>query len=118
MPEIETMQSRILVIDDNPAIYEDFCKVLSPGTLPSKALLDLASTIFDEVRKPTQTESYQIDFAPRGQDGVKKVQAALEEGWPYVIACQTASNSFHLTASNSFQFGGRFFMASALLKSV
>ena len=86
MPEIETMQSRILVIDDNPAIYEDFCKVLSPGTLPSKALLDLASTIFDEVRKPTQTESYQIDFAPRGQDGVKKVQAALEEGWPYVIA--------------------------------
>lgn len=86
MPEIEPMQNRILVIDDNPAIYEDFCKVLSPGTLPSKALLELASSIFDEVAKPTRTENYQIDFAPRGQDGVRRVQNALQEGWPYVIA--------------------------------
>ena len=80
------MQNRILVIDDNPAIYEDFCKVLTPTTAPSKALIDLASSIFDEVSKPAPTENYQIDFAPRGQDGVKRVREALQEGWPYVIA--------------------------------
>lgn len=80
------MQNRILVIDDNPAIYEDFCKVLTPGTKPSKALTDLASAIFDEVSKPESPENYQIDFAPRGQDGVKRVKAAIQEGWPYVIA--------------------------------
>ena len=80
------MQNRILVIDDNPAIYEDFCKVLTPGTTPSKALIDLASAIFDEASKPAPTENYQIDFAPRGQDGVKRVESALQEGWPYVIA--------------------------------
>ena len=80
------MQNRILVIDDNPAIYEDFCKVLTPGTTPSKALIELANSIFDEVSKPARTENYQIDFAPRGQDGVKRVASALQEGWPYVIA--------------------------------
>lgn len=83
---MNAMQNRILVIDDNPAIYEDFCKVLTPGTTPSKALIDLASSIFDEVSKPAPTENYQIDFAPRGQDGVKRVESALQEGWPYVIA--------------------------------
>ena len=86
MPEIDPMQNRILVIDDNPAIYEDFCKVLNPGTAPSKALLDLASSIFDEEKKPARAENYQIDFAPRGQDGVKRIQTALQEGRPYVIA--------------------------------
>ena len=86
MSKINAMQNRILVIDDNPAIYEDFCKVLTPGTAPSKALIDLASSIFDEVSKPPPIENYQIDFAPRGQDGVKRVEDAIHEGWPYVIA--------------------------------
>lgn len=79
------MQKRILIIDDNPAIYDDFCKVLYPGNTPSKELLDLASTIFEEEHKPQKQADYQIDFAPRGQDGVAQVKAAINEGWPYVI---------------------------------
>jgi PAS domain S-box-containing protein len=78
--------NRILVIDDNPAIYEDFCKVLCPSTAPAKELVDLAASIFGDQQKTPAPAEYQIDFALRGQEGVEKVKAANAEGWPYVIA--------------------------------
>jgi PAS domain S-box-containing protein len=84
MPKPYTQQTRILVIDDNPAIYEDFCKVLCPTTAPAKELLELTHSIFGEA-KHTDHGNYQIDFALRGQDGVQKVKDAIQEGWPYVI---------------------------------
>lgn len=78
-------RARILVIDDNPAIYEDFCKVLSPTTTPAKELLELTSSIFGETNQ-VERDTYQIDFAFRGQEGLEKVTTAMHEGWPYVIA--------------------------------
>lgn len=85
MPKTKTKLKRILVIDDNPAIYEDFCKVLCPSNAPTKELLALASSIFGEERKTADIGDYQIDFALRGQDGVEKVKAAMIEGHPYII---------------------------------
>ncbi len=80
------MLNRILVIDDNPAIYEDFCKVLCPGTKPSKALLALTSELFDEAPQTNEVTSYRIEYAQRGQDGARMVHAGLEQNDPYVIA--------------------------------
>lgn len=85
MSKISTLQTRILVIDDNPAIYEDFCKVLCPTTAPAKELLELTNSIFGEA-KAIDYGNYQIDFALRGQDGVQKLKDAIVEGWPYVIS--------------------------------
>ena len=86
MPKSSQKLNRILVIDDNPAIYEDFCKVLCPSTAPAKELIDLAASIFGEQAGKTSPADYQIDFALRGQEGLDKVKAAINEGWPYVIA--------------------------------
>lgn len=86
MPNTSSKLNRILVIDDNPAIYEDFCKVLCPTTAPTKELVDLAASIFGEQDQKKAIGDYQIDFALRGQDGVDKVKSAMNEGWPYVIA--------------------------------
>lgn len=80
------MLDRILVIDDNPAIYEDFCKVLGPGTPPSKALLALTSELFDEAPQANPMMDYRIDYAQRGQDGARMVREGLEQNDPYVIA--------------------------------
>lgn len=80
------MLDRILIIDDNPAIYEDFCKVLCPVTAPSKALLDLASAIFDEAIPAHSISNYRIEYAQRGQDGVRMVQEAQSQRDPYVVA--------------------------------
>ena len=79
------MRDRILVIDDNPAIYEDFCKVLCPGTTPSKALLDLTNELFDEAPAANPVLDYRIEYAQRGQDGVRMVREAIAQNDPYVI---------------------------------
>lgn len=79
------MRDRILVIDDNPAIYEDFCKVLSPGNTPSKALLELTSELFDEAPAANIVPDYRIEYAQRGQDGVRMVCDAIAQNDPYVI---------------------------------
>uniref|UniRef100_B1XUB5 Two component transcriptional regulator, LuxR family n=1 Tax=Polynucleobacter necessarius subsp. necessarius (strain STIR1) TaxID=452638 RepID=B1XUB5_POLNS len=86
MPNLNQKLNRILVIDDNLAIYEDFCKVLCPSTTPAKELVDLAASIFGGEQQKVASMDHQIDFALRGQDGVEKVRAAINEGWPYVIA--------------------------------
>lgn len=80
------MLDRILVIDDNPAIYEDFCKVLCPSTAPSKDLLALTNEIFEEEKATHALPDYRIEYAQRGQDGVRLVSEALEHNDPYVIA--------------------------------
>lgn len=85
MSNSTTPRARILVIDDNPAIYEDFCKVLCPTTAPAKELLELANSIFGNSKEVEQT-NYQIDFAQRGQEGLEQIKVGINEGWPYSIA--------------------------------
>lgn len=80
------MNHRILVIDDNAAIHEDFRKVLCPEAQPPAALSEAAARLFKRVPAAGRLTSYQIDTAQRGQDGVEMVRQALDEGRPYALA--------------------------------
>jgi diguanylate cyclase (GGDEF)-like protein len=80
---------RLLVIDDNLAIHQDFLKIL--GTTPEKAaedeLLAAEAALFGEPTARTyERPVFQIDSAYQGQEGVEKVRRALEEGRPYGMA--------------------------------
>src|SRR5580658_9007044 len=80
---------RLLVIDDNLAIHQDFLKIL--GTTPEKAaedeLLAAEAALFGEPAARTyERPVFQIDSAYQGQEGVEKVRRALEEGRPYGMA--------------------------------
>ena len=81
-----TQPRRILVIDDNPAIHDDFRKILSPEALPSEQLRSAAAAVFG---RPVQTEKpslYEVDVVSRGQDGLDRVRQAVFEGRPYALA--------------------------------
>lgn len=80
------MNHRILVIDDNAAIHEDFRKVLCPEARPAAALSEAAARLFNRAPAGGNQTTYQIDTAQRGQDGVEMVRHALDEGRPYVLA--------------------------------
>jgi CheY-like chemotaxis protein len=80
------VRSRILVIDDNQAIHDDFRKVLDPEAAPSPALRQAAAALFDRDVPPSTRPSYEIDTVLRGQDGVELVRKAMEEGRPYAMA--------------------------------
>jgi PAS domain S-box-containing protein len=77
---------RILIIDDNRAIHDDFRKILAPAT-NAAAALDVAETeLFGEPANAARKIQYEIDSAYQGQDGVLLVKKALEAGRPYAMA--------------------------------
>ena len=84
---IESAQTnrRILVIDDNVAIHEDFRKILCQGfdaTLLQKA----RGGLFDDVPEQKTVEPFEVDCADQGQEGHRMVQRAVQQGQPYAVA--------------------------------
>src|SRR5688572_12497433 len=79
---------RILVIDDNHAIHDDFRKILAPERIASSKLDELESSLFDTPREPKRPElpSFTISSAFQGQEGLERVRQALAEGRPYAMA--------------------------------
>ncbi len=79
--------NRILLVDDNPAIHEDFKKILSPqGGANSASLSDARSAFFGEEANTEAQVEYLIDSAYQGEEALKMLIAAAEEGNPYAMA--------------------------------
>jgi two-component system, NtrC family, sensor kinase len=81
---VDEHTSRILVIDDNPAIHADFIKILAARNAPD--LDDLEASLFGEAQVSAATKSYIIDSAHQGQEGLEKVRKAAAAGKPYQMA--------------------------------
>jgi PAS domain S-box-containing protein len=77
---------RIIVIDDNPSIHDDFKKVLMPEDTTPEELLDLSTSIFGGTKSNHKKTTYTIDFADRGQDGAQKIQEALKNNNAFELA--------------------------------
>ena len=75
---------RILIVDDTPAIHADFRKILAPETAAEADLSGLEQTLFGTRQSPHLT--FQLDSAYQGQEALKLVQHALDEGRPYALA--------------------------------
>ncbi len=86
-PTLSPPNNRILVIDDNPSIHEDFRKILSPGDAQLADELDAdEAALFGDAPSISRQCSFEIDSAMQGQEGLKMVEAALAAGRPYAIA--------------------------------
>jgi len=78
---------RILLVDDNPAIHEDFKKVLLDSQTRNVALDDAEAALFEETVKPRpKTATFRIDSAFQGREALEKVRQAIAEGQPYALA--------------------------------
>ncbi|MBC8999014.1 MULTISPECIES: bifunctional diguanylate cyclase/phosphodiesterase [unclassified Pseudomonas] len=75
---------RILIIDDTPAIHDDFRKILAPQSPDDADLNQLEQTLFGT--RLTTHLTFQLDSAYQGQEGLALVQRALAEGNPYALA--------------------------------
>jgi signal transduction histidine kinase len=74
---------RILIVDDNPAIHDDFRKILCPEV----GNFDHIEAEFFSEPLPEQVQpTFEIDSAFQGEAGVAKVREALAEGRPYAMA--------------------------------
>jgi PAS domain S-box-containing protein len=77
---------RVLVIDDNRAIHDDFRKILAPATAAATALDATESAVFGEPASPVLQTQFEIASAYQGQEGVLLVKEALEAGMPFAMA--------------------------------
>lgn len=78
---------RILVIDDNRSIHDDFRKVLCPGGDRSTALDEATAALFtDTPGEPTGKIGFEIDSAFQGREGLTLVRNSLRAGRPYAMA--------------------------------
>ena len=82
-------QWRIIAIDDNPSIHEDYKKVLQSDRCPD-ALSETEAFLFGDEPVPTDRASdrfqYEIDSAFQGQEGLELVERAVAEKNPYSAA--------------------------------
>ena len=82
--EADLLTHRILVIDDNPAIHQDYRKIL---VADGKALTSEAEAgLFGEQQPDTARPRFDMDSAMQGRDGVELARAALAEGRRYSVA--------------------------------
>ena len=83
--------TRILIVDDNESIHQDFRKVLIHETNEDHAELDdLEAELFGEdddssaeEKKPGTILNYEVDSALQGQEALAMVDKAAQEGRPY-----------------------------------
>ncbi len=77
---------RILVVDDNPAIHDDFRKILTSAK-PAERELAAAEVVLFGAAAPSAPEiSFEIDSAFQGMEGVKLAQQAIALGRRYALA--------------------------------
>ncbi len=74
---------RILVVDDTPAIHQDFRKILSPSAGSDDSLDDTESLLFGTPQ--INRLQFQIDSAYQGEEALELVKRAQAEGQPYAL---------------------------------
>jgi CheY-like chemotaxis protein len=77
---------RVLVIDDNRAIHDDFRKILSPDATIAAALGVTETALFGSPTSTTRQTRFEVDSAYQGQEGVTLAETAVEAGRPYAMA--------------------------------
>src|SRR5882762_2114899 len=85
----DPVRARLLIIDDNEAIHEDFRKTLSMRGRRERAAIEEDEALIFGGAPAASTVHYpefEVDVASQGQEGVAKVKAARADGRPYSFA--------------------------------
>ena len=77
---------RVLVIDDNESIHNDFRSILGSGNSSPTSLSDAKAALFGEVATLTISIAFEVDSASQGQEGLEKIRQALKDNRPYAMA--------------------------------
>jgi diguanylate cyclase len=82
--ESELLVHRLLMIDDNPAIHEDYRKILAGREHTSSSAAEAA--LFGAPQATVSRPTFDLDSALQGREGVELARRALAEGRPYAVA--------------------------------
>jgi CheY-like chemotaxis protein len=77
---------RILVIDDNRAIHDDFCKIFEAGFASAQPLAESGAALFGDSTVSIPRPVFDVNFASQGSEGAVLVERARSENEPYAMA--------------------------------
>lgn len=81
-----TQTSRILIVDDNPRIHEDFGLVFSIRQRNLELEAD-QNELFGQPNQPAVSKpAFELDHAFSGNEGLEKAQSSISESRPYQVA--------------------------------
>ncbi|HEB51991.1 MAG TPA: response regulator [bacterium] len=87
MQDSATLRRRVLVIDDNEAIHEDFRKILVPATAVTEELLEFESELFGaDASPPPLARRFDLVTAQQGEEGYRRVAEAVAADDPFALA--------------------------------
>lgn len=78
---------RILLVDDNLAIHDDFRRILVPRST-NTGIDDAAAALFGASAEPVvaASEPFELDHAQQGPEACEKASIAVASGRPYALA--------------------------------
>ena len=76
--------NRILLIDDNPSIHEDFKKIFAGEN--DQGLDSSRADLFGDADAAPKPDGFILESAFQGQEGLQRVEAACAAGQPYAMA--------------------------------
>ncbi|MGD0086712.1 MAG: response regulator [Verrucomicrobiota bacterium] len=77
---------RILVIDDNKAIHEDFRAILARPKAPPNNMEEVEAALFGNDAPQIELPEFQIDSAYQGEEGLNLIEKSLQDDHPYAMA--------------------------------
>ncbi|MEO6568722.1 MAG: hypothetical protein ABIO94_08150, partial [Opitutaceae bacterium] len=86
MKSIEASNMRILLVDDNPSIHDDFRRILSPENRCDDLDADAAALLGAPVSPPPAGTCFDLDSAMQGQEARDMTIEACRIGRPYALA--------------------------------
>ncbi|ATC65332.1 hypothetical protein CMV30_16025 [Nibricoccus aquaticus] len=87
MPPAQSEKNRrIIIIDDNHAIHEDFARILRGKDQQQNKLDDLEAELFGSAKPQSGAVNFDLSSAFQGEEGVAKVRDALNAGRPFALA--------------------------------
>src|SRR5271156_3654512 len=77
---------RILVIDDNRTIHQDFNKIFRHSQDAPDDMDAAMTALFGETETQPQQPRFEIDSAYQGKEGFELIEKSLAENRPYAMA--------------------------------
>ncbi len=83
---MSTTNRKILIIDDNRAIHDDYRKILAPCLRTNSALEAMEDQLFGETVSAETSDDFEISSAYQGSEAFEIVKDAEDKGCPYAMA--------------------------------
>ena len=70
---------RILIVDDNPSIQNDFCKILGDFRTGDASLDEKEAILFGQTSSANWHEGFEIESAYQGEEALKMIMQARQQ---------------------------------------